>query len=746
MSSVSRRTFIKIGGGGAAAAAVGSGLVSEWWGHDRYDPMDPGTTGEQVVPTFCEMCFWKCGVLAHVRDGRVTKLKGNPDHPFSRGRLCPRGIGGTGLLYDPDRLRQPLIRREGRRGEQSFEEATWEEALDLVGERMTQLRDRHGPEALALFSHGMGGSWFKTLMKAYGTPNVAGPSYAQCRGPRETGYYLTIGRGVNSPEPIDIKNARCLTLIGSHLGENMHNTQVQEMADAIDQGIDLVVVDPRFSVAASKAAHWLPIRPGTDIALLLAWMQVIIAEDLYDDDYIEQHAVGFDRLSAHVRDKTPEWAAVRTGLEASQIRDSARLIASHRPRSLIHPGRRAAWYGDDSQRMRAMAILAGLLGSFGRRGGYLQPTKFSVPALPHPEYPRPRRSAADHPRGGGYPFATEKLSSGMRDAAIPGTAEYDIKGWFVYGTNLIQALPQPQKTLEAIQNLDFMVAVDVLPAEITGWADVVLPEATYLERWDDLYSPAYREPFVALRQPVIEPLYESKPGWWIAKEIGRRLGLERFFPFTNAEDVVRRRAERAGIDFAELRRTGVALGDIEPVCEEDGLTPSFSTSTHKIELYSERLAEAGTDPMPVFRMPEQPPSGQLRLISGRSPVHTFGRTTNNRFLSLCDDENEAWINPIAARSLPGFETTPLRNGDRIVLINQDDVRSEPVKVKLTQRIRGDCLYLVHGFGHTDARLRYGYRRGASDSELTTRVETDPLMGSPSYFTNFLRVERAGREA
>jgi thiosulfate reductase/polysulfide reductase chain A len=740
MASVSRRQFIKIGAGGAAAAAVASGITSRWWGLDRSGVADPGTRGDTVVPTFCEMCFWKCGVLAHRRGDRVTKLVGNPDHPLSRGRLCPRGLGGTGLLYDPDRLKRPLVRRRGRRGDDVFEETSWEEALGLVADRMQRLAGQHGPEALAFLYHGMGGSWFKTLMKGFGTPNVAQPSYAQCRGPRESGYSLTVGRSLDSPEPIDIANARCLTLIGSHLGENMHNTQVQELADAIDRGLDLVVVDPRFSVAASKARYWLPIKPGTDIALLLAWMHVIVTERLYDSEYLERYAVGFDRLREHVATTTPEWAHVRTGLEPTLIRDSARLIASARPASLIHPGRRAVWYGDDTQRARAMAILAALLGSFGRRGGYLQPEAMTIAPFPVPAT-HIERPLADQPRQGGYPFALEPLASGLRDAAIPGTAGYDVKGWFVYGSNLIQSLPQPQRTRAALQRLDFVVSVDVLPAEICGWSDVVLPESTYLERYDDLYAPAYKQPFVALRQPVVEPMFDSKPGWWIARELGTRLGLQRFFPWRDAEEYLRQRAGAARLDWDALLRRGVVLGEASPSCEEEGLEPAFATDSGKIELFSEALAAAGADPIPQFRMPAQPPAGQLRLISGRSPVHTFGRTTNNRFLSTVDDENEAWIHPDVAAALPGFEARPLRSGDRVVLVNQDDVRSEPVKVKITERVRGDVVYLVHGFGHTSERLRFAHGRGASTSELTTRVEVDPLMGGPSYFTNFVRVER-----
>jgi len=150
------------------------------------------------VPTFCEICFWKCGVLAHVKGGRVTKITGNPDHPLSRGRLCPRGTGGTGLLYDPDRLKKPLVRRK-KRGEEVFEEVSWDAALNRVAEGMQAIKKKFGPEAMALFTHGYGGSWFKHLIKAYGSPNIGAPSYAQCRGPREVAFSITYGQGIGSP-------------------------------------------------------------------------------------------------------------------------------------------------------------------------------------------------------------------------------------------------------------------------------------------------------------------------------------------------------------------------------------------------------------------------------------------------------------------------------------------------------------------------------------------------------------------
>jgi thiosulfate reductase/polysulfide reductase chain A len=738
--SVSRRDFIKISLGAAGAVAAGSGLTTGWWGLDGHDPYDPGTDGDRVVPTFCEICFWKCGVMAHVKDGVVTKLEGNPNHPLSRGRLCPRGTGGIGMLYDPDRLKKPLV-RVNKRGEQVFEEVSWETALDEVAENLLKIRDKYGPEAVALFSHGYGGSWFKHLLHAYGSNNIAAPSYAQCRGPREVGYYLTFGNGVGSPESVDIENARCLTLIGSHLGENMHNTQVQEFADALAAGCQLVVVDPRFSTAAGKAKYWLPIKPGTDIALLLAWMHVIINEGRYDRQYIEQHATGFDELKQHVQDKTPEWAYAITGIRPEQIVETARFIASFRPASLIHPGRRTTWYGDDTQRARAMAMLAALLGSWGRRGGYLLPSALEVPKFPYTAYEYEPKYKADNPESL-YPLADETLASGLCHATIPGKTPYELKGWMVYGTNLLQSLPNPDEVHEAIQALDFIVSIDILPAEICGWSDVVLPECTYLERCDEVWAPAYKQPFLAVRQKVVEPLWDSKPGWWIARELAFRLGLDDYFPWKDSEEYAKQRVASAGYDCDVLRETGVFLGDKRPVCEEEGVQLAFNTASGKIELYSETLKAAGFHPLPEYTPPDEPPPGMFRLLVGRAPMHTFGRTTNNRFLSQVYDENELWINADALRSLPAFTAREPKDGDRVVLVNLDGVRSEPIKLNVTQRIRGDCVYMVHGYGHTAKGLKFAYRRGASDSRLMTRYKTDPIMGGTGMNVNFVSIEPA----
>jgi thiosulfate reductase/polysulfide reductase chain A len=728
MNAVSRRRFLKIAGAGAGVAA-GAGTVGSLRNlHARRGSLERGI---RRVPTFCDICFWKCNAIATVRDGVLWKIEGNPDDPLSGGRLCPRGTGGVGAHFDRDRLRAPLL-RTAVRGEERWTEVAWDEALGHVADKLQAIKAAYGPEAVALFSHGVGGNFLRHTLKAYGVTNIAAPSFAQCRGPRDVGFELTFGEGIGSPERTDIRNSRCLVLIGSHLGENMHNTQVQEFAEAVGSGATIIVADPRFSIAASKARHYLPVRPGTDLALLLAWANVLVREELYDRDYVARHGFGFEAFAAEIATCTPEWAYPETGIEPEVIRETAREMARHRPATLVHPGRHVTWYGDDTQRSRAIALLNALVGSWGRRGGFYQPASMSVPPYPYPPYPASARGKVDNP-GGKYPFASEAITTGIREATITGQP-YPIRGWFVYATNLIHALPNEAETIKAIQGLDLLVVVDVIGSEIAGWADVVLPEAAYLERYDELNVELFREPFVALRQPVVEAPNDQKPNWWIARELALKLGLGSYYPWRTIEEYLDRRLKGAGMSLAELQKKGVVRGRPEPLYFDEGVTPEFATPSKKIEFYSVPLKSAGFDPVPRYRRPAPGPPGSFRLLFGRAPVHSFSRTQTNPVLSQAMDENEVWVNADAAAR------AGLKTGDRVRLRNQDGVVSGAVKVRATQAIRADCVYMVHGFGHTSKMLRRTLGRGASDAQLITRHETDPLMGGTGMNVNFVALE------
>jgi thiosulfate reductase / polysulfide reductase chain A len=729
----SRRSFLKTSGAAGCGLAAYAALPEKFllWAEEQ------GMLKASYTPTFCEICFWKCGALAKVLNGRVVKLEGNPAHPGARGKLCARGNGGAGLLYDPNRLKAPLI-STGARGEGKYRSASWEEALDLVAAKLTKIKTEYGPESVALFTHGTPTDHFLPLLSAFGSPNVGMPSFAQCRGPRDVGLELTFGEGIGSPERIDLTRSKVVVLFGSHLGENMHNSQVQDFADAVAQGAKFIVIDPRFSIAAGKAHAWLPIRPATDLALMLAWINVIIKENLYDKAYLDAYAAGFPELAAAVSDCTPEWAARETDISADTIIETARLLGQHAPNVCIHPGRHATWYGDDVQRSRAMGILAALLGSWGREGGYFLPTKASLPKYPGKEFPEPQKAALNL---GNFPFAgAEGVTQEIRKSTITG-APYPIKGWIVTGTNLMKAMPNQKETIEAIGKLDFLLAVDVMPFDTVMMADVILPECSYLERHDALAVGKGRSLTVTLRQPVVAPLYQSKPGWWIAKEIANRLGLGEYFPWNTLEEKIQGQCELWGVSYPELKKVGTVTVPNSSTPYITPLNPAeFKTTSGKIDLYSHELKEKGFDPVPVYTRHPVPADGEFRLIYGRSPVHTFSRTTNNPELNELYPENEVWINAVKARELG------VKSGDYVTLLNQDGVRSNRIMVKATQRIRKDCVYMVHGFGTTSSGLTKAFRKGADDGGLITRYAVDPICGSTGMHVNFVRVEREKADA
>lgn len=730
----SRREFIKISGAGLGGLALANPIFNKALGAVLVPEKIPGLYSKKI-PTICEICFWKCAGWTHLNeDGEIWKLTGNTDDPHCNGRLCPRGTGGVGMYYDEDRLKTPLI-RTGERGKQVFREATWDEAFDYIAEKMQKIAAEHGPECVALFTHGSGGKYFTRLMKAFGSPNIAAPSFAQCRGPREVGFFATYGEGIESPGRLDIRDTKCLVLIGSHLGENMHNGQVQEMSDTIDKGASIITVDPRFSTVASKSKFWLPIKPATDMALLLSWIHVLINEKLYDRDYVEKYTFGFDELKTHVANFTPEWAYGITTIKPHIIRATAREMANASPSVIVHPGRHVTWYGDDTQRTRAIAILNALLGSWGRRGGFYYPEKVAVPDIPHPPYPKPKRSWRDA-FPGKFKLANLALASGICDATIP-SPELDcsFKGWIVNGTNLIFTLPNQQNTLEAIQNLDLLVVVDTMPMEITGYADVILPECTYLERYDSIRVSPHREPTIALRAPAAKPKWNTKPAWWMVKQLSKKLNLETYFPYDTQEDELDWQLKQVGSSLEEMKKIGVKKYDREyddlfPM--EDLADFEFNTNTGKIELYSTSLEDEGYDPLPKFTKHEEPPEGFYRLIYGRAPMHTFSRTANNPNLHDLMEENSVWVNPKVAKEWD------LSNKQEVWLENQDGIiSSNSIKVRVTERIRYDSVYMVHGFGHTQNKLSRAYKRGVSDSELISKVLIDPVMGGTGMRGNFV---------
>ncbi|MCI0482045.1 MAG: molybdopterin-dependent oxidoreductase, partial [Candidatus Dadabacteria bacterium] len=464
MRRISRREFIRISSIGSMGLTLGLGLNgctitrSLFGGGSDLDPRFGYGQNARIIPTSCQICYWGCGVHAHVVDGKIWKLTGNPGDPLCEGRLCPRGTAGVGMIYDPDRLRKPLIRKNSRSG-QEFVDTSWENALDEAAKRLISVRDRYGPESIAVITHGKPGHFFEHLGRSIGSPNYSVPSFSLCRGARDVAYYLTYGKQLGSPEPTDIENAKVLVLLGYHLGENMHTTQVREFASFLEQAnqgnAKLVVVDPRFSIAAGKAWKWLPIRPNTDMAFLLALIHVIVHEQpsgrlLYDEEYIRAYTTGFEELKAETSPYTPEWAWPICGIKPEDIREVAYELGKNSPNVLVHPGRFSSWDGNDVQRSRANAVLNALLGAWGRKGGFFVSDEPHIPDFPEPPYPESERGHCDK---GQYPINPMPSVRNIVET-IRTEKPYPIKALIVCGANILECLPGKENTIKALDNLD----------------------------------------------------------------------------------------------------------------------------------------------------------------------------------------------------------------------------------------------------------------------------------------------------
>ena len=751
---ITRRQFF--GAGLAGAAALGAGRVPL----AMHYPDPPWFANGEVTTTYnyCDMCPWKCGIAVQSVDGKVIKVDGNANDPKSRGMLCGRGQAGVSFMYDPDRLQSPMI-RTGERGEGKFREVSWEEALDYTAEKILAIKEKYGPESLAIFGHTTGDFWFTDYFaQAWGTPNAAKPSSSLCLSPRDEACSLTLGFPVGGHEPMDWDEIEAVAFIGSHVGEDSRNTVMQDFVEARNRGAQIIVVDPRFSTAAAKADHWLPIKPGTDTALLLAWVNVLITENLYDAAYIDEWANGFDELASHVKDFTPEWAASITELPADQIRATARVMGERHPQAAIMPGRHTTWYGNDAQRMRAVFLVNSLLGAYGRHGGmYFNKSPF-LDAYPHPPFAvtgssggcsaEPGEVVSDElplgpsgkARADGARETFLRGATAMQELIDPMITDdpYRIAGLMIYGVNLLNSVPMPSRTIEALKKLDFILAVDVLPQEHVAWADVVFPEATFLERYDELSTVPYKTPFIQMREPAVAPLYDTMPGWMMARELGLRVGLDAFFKWETIEEYLDTRLRSVGSSLAKMHEAGgVIIQEGKPYLEDFGDESPFLTPSGKIELSVTELAEAGLDPIPVYEPTEEPPTGYYRLLYGRVPVHTFAKTQNTPALSAVYPENELWINEDEASAL-GYG-----NGDRVWLENEAGDRTGPIKVKATQRIRKDAVFMAHGFGQQSDGLTNANGKGASDTKMMSRYKLDPISGGAGMRINFVRLVEGG---
>jgi thiosulfate reductase / polysulfide reductase chain A len=721
-----RRRFLKFTAGSAVGAAVASSVSCM----QHQTAESKAGIGRQEIPTTCDMCVNKCSLIAVVENGVLQKLNPNPQNPRSRGMVCARGNAGIQQLYDPNRIKRPLI-RAGARGEGKWRPASWEEALNFAAEKLTAAKAKYGPQGtLWSSSESFQEGFFKNLALAFGSPNVVRHS-TLCLASVNLAYSLTFG----TVPSFDLLNAKYIIMSGANRMEAFITPDTMDLIGSItERKARLVYLDPRFTVTASKADEWYPIKPGTDVAFILGMLNVIIGENRHDKNFVSAYCTGFEQLVEHVKPYTPEWAEHQTEIPAADITRIAREFSDAAPRVVYYAGRRASWYRNDFQMRRAQAILNAIVGNWDREGGMVPNSTISLGEhmyLPWDDPTAPRVDEMDK----NFPLAAKSDGAYLKlRENVLSDAPYPVRAWMIYKQDPLNALPDQESTIRMLQKMDFVGVIDVQMSDTAWYADVIFPESTYLERQDPIEVMSGIWPVAVMRQPVVKPVGDTKPNLEIVQGLAKRLNLSEYFDYTIGQ-WIEAQAKELPIEspLQHLRKHGVY---VPPESPKYGATLKpehrFVTQSGKIELVSERLKVAGYDPLPVYTPPSQAPAGQYRLILGRKAYFTHANTTNYEWLLAFAPDNHLFIHPITAKSLG------IGNGDRVEVTSLTG--GIQMTARLSEEIRPDCVFTLHGYGKRSQFQRLAYKTSGSDARI---LETawDKVSGNAAIHETFVTIKR-----
>ncbi len=524
---ISRRRFLQ--GSMALSVLGGTGL-----GLGTLSAKETKKNTTKQVTTLCEMCVNKCAAIATVKDGIVKKLDPNPLFPKSKNMLCARGDAGIHALYDPDRLKYPMI-RIGKKGEGKFKRVTWQEAYDAIlhgtkdfkglAQIVDEEKDNRSTIAYCA-GEGMGEHTFKMFMTSkFGSSNFINHA-SICLQTTISGYALTLG-GYGKA---DLENARYVIMAGANRAEAILTPDTMDMFKRTrGRGLKLIVLDPRYTITAQHADQWLGIKVATDLAFVLALTYVAIKEVLYNKEFVAKNVNNFETYKTHIlkNNYTPEWAEKITGIKADTIRTIAKEFMAAAPRAIYYQGRRTAWSLQDFQLRRAQAIFTALGGGVDIKGGIVFGKRIALGNhdITLPIYANAKTRADIGEASFVGPSGTW---IGMRNMILENRTPYPVRGLFIYKQNPMLCIPNVKKTKQLLEKLELVVTIDTMPSDTVMMSDVVLPECSYLEREDPVKSFAGVEPAIVLRNKVIEPLYESQALFDILKGLSATISKPLF--------------------------------------------------------------------------------------------------------------------------------------------------------------------------------------------------------------------------
>ncbi len=568
----------------------------------------------EVRKSSCKMCHGGCGVLVHLEDGEIVKVEGDRESPLNRGRLCVKGRASLEHLNHPDRLKYPM-KRAGERGGGKWERISWDDALDTIASRLGHIREKYGPESIAL-GQGTGRRHFNYVIRlanALGTPNWCEPGCAQCFVPRLNTSVITFGEYFVCDYYGEV-NPACILAWGHNPLVSGPDGELQfPLRDCLKKGSRLIVVDPRRSETAERAELWLQLRPGTDDALALAMLNVIITEGLWDRDFVDNWTSGFEALAERVRAHTPEWADAITWVPAEKIREAARLFATSKPATLEW-GVAVEHTPNCFQTCRALAMLPALTGNIDVPGGWVCGTRplgfFPFLAENLSTEARAKRLGGDTYRmlGGDGAIMPAAHAPSLFKAMRTGEP-YPVKAFLIFGNNALTTYANSREVRDSLMHLDLLVVTDIYMTPTAELADLVLPAATWLEA-DGLQAFPIAADLHVLAQRKLASRWECRPDEEIMIELARRMKLQA--GTEPLREVLDLQLEPLGLTFDEL----VEKGHVSPPLRYEKYREMgmFLTASGKVELYSKMLERLGYDPLPYYEEPPESPLGTPELL------------------------------------------------------------------------------------------------------------------------------------
>lgn len=698
-----------------------------------------------TVKTACMQCPWGCGIDVHITGGTIDRISGNSAHPFNKGLVCPKALAAPDVMLNPSRITSPM-----RRTDRGWQRISWDDAYEILVDNLSRIKETYGPKALAV-AIGMpvllGGnstvSFLRRFCDIYGTPNCFSVE-SICFRCQIIGRILTLG----AYEVPDVTHTQCVLVWGNN-PEASAPPAAKRIREALGKGAKLLVIDPRVTELAARADVHLQVRPGTDTALALGMIQVMISENLYDKEFVENWTTGWDELARVAADYTLHATEAITGVPGDAIAKAARIFAQSASACIVQGTNSLDQHVVGLQNSRCVAILQAITGNIDNEGGFVSTSKVALNPIRFPEMMQGEPLGADR-----YPLFNEVWGRNFGEGQAMLLADtilsddpYPIKALIVAASNPVLTWPNGRKLERAMERLEFTAVMDLFMTPTSEKADLFLPAATFLERVElcDYYGTLQAVPYIAMRRKLFQVGEAvSDLDFWI--ELGKRMGYGEYFPWADATEA---------LDYA-LEPSGITIHDVES--RPDGGMPfgrvrldnyrvknGFFTPSRKIELFSSTLHDLGHDGIPQHR---PGPEGTRAAIVGAAAVgdaaavggdatlggHEFPLllTTGARTLQYLHSEHrdierlakrgryaEAELHPETARRF-GIDA------DASMVI-ETPYGSVTMRARITDGILPGVVAVPHGW------------RDASVNDITDETPGDPITGYPILKSAVCRV-------